>query len=566
MPNLSQKTELLPSERAIQYAEAVVAGEIPNCKWVKLACQRFLDDLKKQKTDSFPYIFDKKKADRAVRFMEKMPHTKGIWAARQQNLLFEPWQCFIECNLFGWLNKTTGLRRFRKSYERVARKNGKSLRMSARGLYLFAADGEHGAEVYAGATSEKQAMEIYRPAWLMANKLSELRDTFGVEQTGNPKNPGTMFVMQDMSKFEVVIGKPGDGASPHGALIDEYHEHDSDALVDTMQTGMGARQQPLLSIITTAGSNLGGPCYELDKEMQRLLSGVVKDDTVFAIMYGLDEGDDWTDPKNLVKANPNYGVSIFPEFLLAQLDEAKRSATKQNAFRTKHLNEWVGAKTAWMNMAAWMKQAKTMKMDDFAKYPCRVSTDLSSRKDVTAVDVTFKVDNKFYSFKKYFVPEAALEENDKYLEFELSGSLEATEGSMTDQERVEEYLKDLGRRFHVIDFTFDEWQADYMMTRLAALKVNVIKFPFSTKNISDPMKTLEALVLDGKFFHDNNPVTNWMVANVAAKPDTRGNIYPNKDRPNDPRCKIDGAVASIMSIARWFVSEEPPKQYQSFFI
>ena len=219
-----------------------------------------------------------------------------------------------------------------------------------------------------------------------------------------------------------------------------------------------------------------------------------------------------------------------------------------------------------MNMSAWVRHGKKMKPEDFIKYPCRVSTDLSSRKDVTAVDMTFKVDSQFYSFKKYFVPEAALEDNDKYMEFLLSKDIEATEGSMTDQSAVEEYLKSLGRKFHVVDFTFDEWQADYMMTRLAALKVNVVKFPFSTRNISDPMKTLEALVLDGKYWHDDNPVTTWMISNVAAKPDARGNIYPNKDRPNDPRCKIDGAIASIMSIARWYTTDEPPKQYQSFFI
>lgn len=327
------------------------------------------------------------------------------------------------------------------SFELVPRKNGKSIRVAARGIYLFAADGESGAEVYSGATSEKQAFEVYKPAWIMVDKPEGLRTKFGIEQSGNPKNPGTMFVMRDMSKFEVMIGKPGDGASPHGAIIDEYHEHDSDHMVDTMQTGMGAREQPLLSIITTAGSNLGGPCYEMQQDMQRILEGVIQDETVFCILFGIDGGEPWDSVGSLIKANPNYGISVFPDFLLSQLEQAKRSASKQNAFRTKHLNEWVGAKTAWMNMIAWQRQKRSMKMEDFKGCECQVSVDLASKNDVVAVDMTFKQNDQFYSFKKFFAPEAAAEENEKYMEFVSDGCLELTDGAMVDQEVVEDYLE-----------------------------------------------------------------------------------------------------------------------------
>src|SRR5688572_24150208 len=218
---------MTPSERARKYADDVLSGAIPNCRWVKLACERFLKDLEKEKTD-WPYRYDEALADRAVNFMEKMPHTKGKWAAKGETLILENWQCFIECNLFGWVNKATGLRRFRTAFELEPRKSGKSARLAARGIYLFAADNEAGAEIYSGATTEKQSYEIFRPAWMMVNKLPALQERFGISQAGNSKNPGTMFVMSDMSKFETIIGKPGDGSSPHAALIDEYHEHDSD--------------------------------------------------------------------------------------------------------------------------------------------------------------------------------------------------------------------------------------------------------------------------------------------------------------------------------------------------
>jgi len=557
---------MTPSEKAKQYANDVVAGKIPNCKWVVLACKRFLNDLKRQNIADFPYIYSEEKADRAVRFMELLPHTKGKWASDNQKLILQPWQCFIECNIFGWVRKETGKRRFRMAFELIPRKSGKSIRVAARGIYLFAADGETGAEIYSGATSEKQAFEVYKPAWIMVSKLDGLRTKFGIEQSGNPKNPGTMFVMRDMSKFEVMIGKPGDGASPHGAIIDEYHEHDSDHMVDTMQTGMGAREQPLLSVITTAGSNLGGPCYEMQQDMQRILEGVVVDETVFCIMFGIDDNDPWDSIDSIIKANPNYGISVFPEFLLSQLDQAKRSASKQNAFRTKHLNEWVGAKTAWMNMVAWQKQRRNMKMEDFKGCECRVAVDLASKKDVTAVDITFKQNGHYYSFKKFFAPEAAAEENEKYMEFVSDGSLELTDGSMVDQEVVEDYLDWLRKEYNPTDFAFDEWQADYMMTRLMGKKFEVVKFPFRLKYVSEPMKQLEALVLSGQYWHDGNKMMTWMMSNVAAKMDLRDNIYPNKARPNDPKCKIDGVAAAIMSVGRFIVEEEPKAEYSLFFV
>lgn len=573
---------MTPCEKALKYANDVVSGKIPNCKWVRLCAQRFLSDLKRQGQPDFPYVFDTARADRVVMFMEMMPHVKGKWARGGQTLILENWQCFIECNLFGWVHKNTGLRRFRVSFELIPRKNAKSTRAAARGIYLFALDDEAGAEVYSGATTEKQAHEVFKPAWLMAQRREDLRNAFGIEQTGNAKNVGTMYTAADMSKFEVVIGKPGDGASPHGAIIDEYHEHDTDHMVDTMQTGMGAREQPLLSIVTTAGSNLSGPCFAMQQDMQRILEGVVKDETVFAIMYGIDETDKWDEPASLIKANPNYGISVFEDFLISQLAQAKRSASKQNAYRTKHLNEWVGAKTAWMNMSAWMQQIKWVKytntekvvveraitMEDCKHLPCHVSIDLASKKDVTAVDITFKDGEHYYSFKKFFVPEAALEDNEKYQEFSLGGWLEITDGSMVDQEALEDYLCSIpAAGYNVIDFAFDAWNADYLMSRLQKKGFKVIRFPFRTQYVSGPMKTIEALVLDGKYWHDNNPVTNWMYTNVAAQVNAKDDIYPNKARPSDEKCKIDAVATAIMSMGRWLVTEtEGQKTYGVFFI
>lgn len=549
----TRSTSSSATERALGYANDVVSGNVPAGLYVRLACQRFLSDLKR---DDWPYRYDADRADKAVRFMELMPHTKGKWAAKSERLILEPWQCFAECNLFGWVRTDTGLRRFRESYEEVPRKNGKSARVAARGLYLFCADGESGAEVYSGATTEKQAHEVFRPAWQMVQKLKGLRDRYGIEQAGNPKNPGPMYVTSDMSKFETMIGKPGDGASPHAAIVDEYHEHDTDHMVDAMQTGMGAREQPLLSIITTAGSNLSGPCYEKRRDVIRILEGQVQDDTIFGVIYGIDEDDAWDDPASLVKANPNYGVSVFPEFLLAQLEQARRSASKQNAFRTKHLNQWVGARTVWMNMLAWQRQKRSFGIEDFKGCPCWMAVDLASKKDVAALILLFLKDGEYYAVPKFYVPESATEENEKYRDFVTDGCMVATPGTMTDYAFIEEDIKALAKAVSLQDIAFDDWQANYLITRLSETSLPVVDYNQTVKNMSEPMKEVEARVLDRKLWHDGNPVMTWMMGNVSAKIDAKENIYPRKDNESDPFCKIDGPVALIMAMGRAMLGAE----------
>ena len=551
-------------QTAKTYAESVVSGAIPTGKLARLACQRFLDDLGRVGSEGWPYVFDEAKADRAIRFMQLMPHTKGKWAADQANLVLHPSQVFVEANIFGWLHKDTGLRRFRIAYEEVPRKNGKSAKMAARGLYLFAADGEPGAEVYSGATSEKQAYEIFRPAWQMAHKLPGMRERFGVQLAGNPKNPGPMYVMEDMSKFETMIGKPGDGSSPHAALVDEYHEHDTDHMVDAMQTGMGARQQPLLCIITTAGTNLSGPCYTMRRDMERILEGTAKDETVFAIIHGADPEDDWSDPATLIKANPLYGVSVFPDFLLSQLEQAKRSATKQNAFRTKHLNQWVGARTVWMNMLAWQRQKKAYTMADFAGCPCWLACDLASKKDVAALVALFRKGGEYYIVPHFYAPEAAAEENEKWREFATSGHLTLTPGTMTDYAFIEEEIKRICKVADVQDVAFDDWQANYLITRLMNSSIPVVEFNQTIRNMSEPMKECEARVLSRTLWHDGNPMMTMMMGNVAARIDAKENVYPIKDNPTDPFCKIDGAVAMIMAMGRALQQQDDGAGFDSW--
>ncbi|MGN5160364.1 terminase large subunit [Aeromonas dhakensis] len=380
------------------YARDVVRGKIPACRYVIQACQRHLDDLAKEKSAKFRFRFDKDKAERAATFVQLMPHTKGEWAFKRQTLNLEPWQMFIICCVFGWVRKGSGLRRFREVYNEIPRKNGKSALSAPVGLYCFAADNEFGAEVYSGATTEKQAWEVFRPARLMAKRTQALLDHFGIEV-----NASNLNIPSDGARFEPLIGNPGDGQSPSCAIVDEYHEHDTDDLYTTMITGMGARRQPLMWVITTAGYNIDGPCYDKRREVIEMLAGTVPDDELFGIIYTIDEGDDWTDPKVLAKANPNMGVSVYSEYLLAQQAKAIKSARFANIFKTKHLNVWVSAKTAYYNMEAWKAcEDRSLTLEQFEGQELILSFDLARKLDMNSMARLFwrDIDGKRHYFDR----------------------------------------------------------------------------------------------------------------------------------------------------------------------
>ena len=236
---------------ATTYATEVVAGKIIACKWHRLACQRHLTDLGRIGKDGFPYVWnpvlqnkagrDYRPAERICKFAQLMPHIKGDWAAAGQLIKLEPWQVFVLASIFGWVHVRTGKRRFRGADIIVPRKNAKSTLAAVIGLYMLGPDEEFGAEIYSGATSQDQAMEVFRPAMLMAKATPRYCQQYGV--TVNVSN---LSIGENNSKFEPVIGKPGDGASPSCAIVDEYHEHKTAELFDTMKTGMGARPMAAL--------------------------------------------------------------------------------------------------------------------------------------------------------------------------------------------------------------------------------------------------------------------------------------------------------------------------------
>ncbi|MFJ9451499.1 terminase large subunit [Herbaspirillum sp. NPDC101397] len=546
---------------ANRYAREVVAGKVVACKWVRLACQRHLDGLKKAERKTSKYVFDVETAEKACRFVELLPHTKGKWAKTQELIVLQPWQMFIFCSIFGWKNRKTGRRRYRKAYIAVPRKNGKSIIAAGIGLYMFACDGEFGAEVYSGATTEKQAWEVFRPAKQMVQRTPDLADALGAEVWAK-----MLLTPSDGSKFEPVIGKPGDGASPSCAIVDEYHEHDTSDLVDTMETGMGARDQPLLVEITTAGYNIAGPCYEQESDAKRVLEGALEQDELFAIIYTVDDSDDWDDPKALRKANPNMGISVDEEFLLSQQRQAVQSAAKQTRFKTKHLNIWCSAKTAWMNMIEWGKCADlTLRREQFKGCKNVKALDLASRSDVCAdVDCFTKmIDGKqhYYLFGRYALPEAAIEESvrfkNAYTKWVIEGFLDQHEGAEIDFEIVRDFVLADMDAYAPDEVVYDPWRAAQLAQELMKEGAVTVEFRQTVQNMSLPMKELESAVKAGRLHHDGNPVLTWMMSNVVAKIDAKDNIYPRKEKREN---KIDGVVAAIMALARAMVDETGPDE------
>lgn len=542
---------------ANQYARDVLNGKILTCKSIQLACQRHFNDLKMSLDKDYPYRFDRELAERACRFVQLLPHSSGDLAG--QKLKLEPWQAFAFSSIFGWVTKKTKKRRFREAYIRVARKNGKSFFAAGIGTYMFCADGENSAEVYCGATTMAQAKKVFTPARQMADRLPSLRSKFNISVWVDS------LTRPDGSLFAPIAGKPGDGDSPHCAIIDEYHEHDTDHMYEAMTLGMGARSQSLTLIITTAGTSLESPCYDKDKQVKEMLNGHVPNDRLFGLIYELDEGDEWTDPTNFIKANPNLDVSISYDDLLAEMEVAKQVPRKVNAFKTKRLNIWVSGKAAFYNMTQWHAAAdKSLRYEDFAGEDYYLGLDLAQRLDLNAGVGVFvrEIEGKkhYYCIRpKFWVPEDTVRSTDpkiaktadRYVKFVEMGALEATDGAEADYREILASIIDLQEidKVRVSEIPIDPSGATALSHELQDHGFEPISIRQDYTNMSPPMKELEAALAGGRFHHDGNPVLSWCISNVIGKnvPGSDDIVRPTK---GDKQSKIDGATALFMAIGR----------------
>lgn len=535
---------------AIQYAQDVCAGYVEACRYVRAACQRQLDELAAAEGGGFPFRFDIDRAEAVCEFIESLPHIRGKW--KTGNLTLEPWQCFILTTVFGWVDEH-GNRRFRWAYIEVPRKNGKSALTAGVGLYMLAADGEMGAECYSLATKREQAKAVWDVARFMAMRQKPLCRQHGIEvRARSILAEGGAASFQALSSDENGL----DGLNPHFAAIDELHAHKTRVVHDVIDSGTGARSQPLLWEITTAGSDTSGICFEVRDYMVKILDRVLEDPQTFGIIYTVDKEDaeakDWFNERLWRKANPNYGVSVNPLDFQRKARKARATPGALSEFLRKGLDVWTQADSPWMDMAAWGACSDpSLKLEDFLGRRCWIGEDLASKIDVAAKVRVFEIDDTLYVLTdkdSFFLPDARVREssNASYQGWVEAGYLKTTPGNIIDFDYIEESLRADASRFEIAGVGYDPHQATQHATRMMADGFPMTEVRQTVLSLSEPMKELEARVLSGRLKHDGNPVLTWMVSNVVSHRDQKDNIYPRKQKPEN---KIDGPVAIIMALA-----------------
>lgn len=542
--------------RTMAYAQRVVAGEEVAGKYEILACKRYLRDLERQNTEGFPYVIDERLGSRECLFIELLCHIKGEWAKpiyvdgmiTYAKIKLEDWQIFIEFNLFGWVHVETRLRRFRRSYEEIARKNAKSTRVAGRNLYLAFADGEPGAQVYSAATTGEQAREVFDTAREMVLRDSEFRERFGVTVGKyDITSPATA------SSFKILNAEAStqDGLNVHGAAVDEVHAHKKRDLWDVIESADGARSQPLISAITTAGKDTGGICYELRGYTIKVLEATHQDETWFGIIFTIDEGDDWKNPKIWRKANPNLGISAKTDKLVATCTKAIATPSARGNFLTKHLNVWTNAGVAWMDMEAWRACADpTLCDENFSGLEAFTGMDLAEKQDFAAKVKVIERDGFWNVFTRLYYNEAAAAESKiaqlpGWIE---EGYVQVSPGNLTDFDMIGTDLLADRNTHDLRECAYDPALSGYFARTLMDKGLPMVEIIQRSTFYTPVLLQVQALVLSGKLRHDGNPAMTWMISNlVVLTSKYNEQKSPTKERDEN---KIDGPMAMLMALGR----------------
>lgn len=533
------------------YIDSVITGKRIAGELELLSVQRHLRDL--ERTD-WEYKFDIKKGRRAANFFKLLRHFKGEYAGKEFKL--EGWQCFIVYSIFGWVKKSDGSRRFNYADIEVARKNGKTTFAAGIALYCMMLDGESGAEVYSAAVDGGQASICWGAAKEMAMASPQLSEFLQFYR-------GSIVMESTASSFKPLSkeSKNKDGLNPHAAICDERHAWPNNDIYDVIKSGMGARKQPLVLSITTAGRNLNAPYFKDLRVLVDILRGVKVQDNQFVLIFQPDKDDDWKDPRTWEKANPNYGISVSPTYMAKELEDAiNKGGTTEVNFKTKNLNIWVDAPDVWIPDE---KVSKCIyKVDDnLAGLQCYAGLDLASHVDINCLCLYFPQINYFK--KRYFVPSALIErEQDKvdYKEWRDNGYLTAFEGEMIDIEYlVSEIQKEL-IQYSVVGLAYDPYKAYHGVIQgltNGGLSDILYEYKQDIFNMSEPAKEIQRLILSENAKLDDDPIIRWMFRNVVMYEDVNKNIRPNKRQSSG---KIDGIVSMINAMGAYLkLSSEEDK-------
>ena len=527
----------------------------PQCvsKWVRLAVDRFEKDLDRAKNPDFPYTFNTDKAQLFIDFTEMLKQYKDVWAGKPLHL--EPWQVFVFANIYGWVHKVTGMRRFRKAFVFVARKNGKSTMVSS--VLLFDILLTPGSEGYCAATKKEQARIIWDSVVNMVRQHEDLKTMLKIYNSTytivNPSSAGKIAALSsEYSTF--------DGLNPSSAAIDEVAAMKTYDIIQVLQSGTASRPEPLLFEITSGSDNTNSAGAQEFERSQKILEGVYTDETFFCILYTLDKGDQWTDESKWIKANPNLGVSVNLETLRALCLEAKQNPSLEAEFRIKNCGMFISPVTSWIPYDKW-KRCQTLgerpRLEELNLNDCVAigAVDLSQRLDFSSFDVAvYHIPSQtFYLIHHFYIPSDQIRpkcKTDSPLIYKWieQGLITATPGEVISYSVIFDDIKVLIEKYHISEVLYDPWNAGQLIDTVSPL-VDLVEVKQSMQHISPMAKDFEAIIYEGRIV-DNNPVMAWMVSNCDIYRDANGNIKPIKHGGKDSPLHIDGVVTSLMSVGR----------------
>jgi phage terminase large subunit-like protein len=542
----------------IDYSHDVLNDEIVSCQKHKWSCERFLRDIEREGTDEFPFLFSEESAMKFLKWMTLFKHTKG----KLQGEHIEPHsiQIFVFGNIYGWVHRDTGLRRFKKGYWQVARKNAKSQSLSCVGSYESMALGENMSEVYIGATKTDQAKIVWNETKAQIQACDHLKKKYEVKY-GKIQHLKSASFIAPLSKD---AGKTGDGLNVQCGIIDEYHAHPTSEMYDVLVSGTGARSQPLMMIITTAGFELDHPCYSIEYNYVSSIldpNNPIENESYFVMVNELDKDDNIKDPSVWEKANPiicSYTEGV--EFLKGELQAALDVPEKMRNFLTKNMNRWVDQKdNGYMPMDKW-KECAT-ELPNLKGKECFVGVDLSKKIDLTSITFEFLLDNGRYAILSHsFMPEDTLvtkRKTDKvpYDLWVQRGWITLTDGAVVDYSYIRSYVEDTAKKngWVIKEVCYDPYNATQFAQDMEHAGYEVVEIRQGVQSLSEPTKNFRERVLEKKVLHNDDPVLSWAVGNAVYRQDHNENIMLDKDKS---RQRIDPIAATINAHVRAMVLQE----------
>lgn len=550
-----------------EYISDVQSGKIVVGKYVRLAIERHTNDL--DQAEKKGWYFCEDSARFAVDFIALIFRFYG--KVSRKNLELQAFQAFIVAVLFGWKMADTDLRRFNKAYIEVARKNGKSFLIAAIGIYMTVADGEYDAEVYCAAMKRDQAMKVFRPAQQMMRALrmhsAGMKVATTVQKTRIIYEPGESFFCPLSRDYDTE-----EGSNPHCGIVDEVHVHPTTGMIDMLESGMVQRLQALLLLITTAGFDLSKPCFQYHKNYKALLEGTVQNDSTFAMIWCLDEGDDWQDEANWPKANPGLGTILPIANFRKELQKAQSEGkAKEQTFRVKNLNVWLNEATGWITDEDWRANSEPFSRESLAGRRCYLGIDLASTRDLTSTVLLFPPVHEGEPAKVlwfFYCPSAKIEKPDKnegkvnYQEWAGSGLIFGTDGDATDYNYVFDHVNELRSEFDIVRGGFDRARALGIVDKLNEDGLDMHPVAQTYTGLTMPIEQIEHWIATGDFHHGDNPVANWMLGNVRV-------MYQGNDLKRINKSiasgKIDGFAALLDAVSVYLDYHEEDEDSSPIF-